>query len=251
LRPPPLRFESLEDRLTPATLHWLGTSSSSWALSSNWAEGFIPTAGDTLVFDTTAAGFAGTAAAFAPNNDISGLTGLSIVINDASSAGDFTIGGSAIGLLSPAGTAITSTVSVGTGATVNNPITLAANTTVNVGLRTLTLGGAVSGAFTLTQASSPGATLMLTGVNTYSGGTVVASGTLALGGASNGDNSVGSGPITLSGGILSSPSGFTTLANSFTVTAPSVIGGGGFFTINGNGVLNATLTCTNTGFLTL
>jgi autotransporter-associated beta strand protein len=42
-----------------------------------------------------------------------------------------------------------------------------------------------------------------------------------------------------------------TVPNAYTVTAPSTIGGGSFFELSGNGVLNAQLSLTNTGFLTL
>ena len=47
--------------------------SSSWSTPGNWVENVAPTNGKSLVFDTTTVGFAGTAAAFAPNNDIAGL----------------------------------------------------------------------------------------------------------------------------------------------------------------------------------
>ena len=175
------------------------------------------------------------------------LTNLAIGINDASSAGDFTISGNALHLITTAGTGITSTLSVGTVATISNNITLAANTTIAVGLGSLTLGGAVSGAYSLTVAGSPASTVTLNSANAYSGGTVLTSGTVSV----NTNTSLGSGAITFNGGTLSDAASFLKLANTFVVSAPSTIGGGGFFELDGNGTLNATLSLDNTGFLTL
>lgn len=50
LRRPRLQFELLEDRLAPATLNFLG-SSSNWSDPNNWTGGAIPTSADDLVFD--------------------------------------------------------------------------------------------------------------------------------------------------------------------------------------------------------
>ena len=151
-----LTVTPLEERLAPATsLHWIGSTAANgnmWSVAANWLENQVPTSGDRLVFDTTTAGFSATANGFGPTNNLTGLTNLTIGINDASAAGDFTLSGSAIGLSTAAGTAIDSTLSVGTAATINNNITLAANTTVAVGLGSLTLGGHLSrgGLFDLT-----------------------------------------------------------------------------------------------------
>ncbi|HUR53632.1 MAG TPA: autotransporter-associated beta strand repeat-containing protein, partial [Gemmataceae bacterium] len=238
-----LSLTHLEDRVTPATLHWTGAASTAWSNPANWVENVNPANGDRLVFDTTTPGFV----SFAPNNDIAGLTGLTIGINDSSSGGDFTIGGSAFGLRTSAGVAITSTVTVGTSALVNNSITLTANTTASVGHGTLNLAGGIAGGFSLTSASAPSATLRLDAANTYSGGTVVSSGTVSV----NTNTSLGTGLLTLAGGSLTSAQSFLQLPNPFTVTAPSSITGGGFFQLNGDGVLQSTLSCLHTGFVTL
>lgn len=67
---------------------------------------------------------------------------------------------------------------LGTGA-----VTLATNVSFSVADagRQLTVGGAISGAFSLTKTGAQ--TLTLSGANTYSGGTIVTGGTLALSGA--------------------------------------------------------------------
>lgn len=145
----PLTLLALEDRVVPATLHWLGASSAQWSTASNWAENQAPASGDTLVFDTTFPGFSATANGFAPLNDITGLTNIAVAVNDASASGDFAITGNAFGLAT-SGTALTGTVTVGTAATISNPLTLAANTTAGVGFGNLILGGTIDGGFSLT-----------------------------------------------------------------------------------------------------
>ena len=219
------------------TLHWTGATSSDLGTASNWAEATGPTNGSILVFDTTTPGFAATAAAFTPTNAIAGLTNISIVINDNSTAGDFVLGGTSIGLLAAGGVAITSNVSAGTGTAINNPLTLTANTTIDVGFGALKAGGAISGAFSLTATGSPSSTLNLAVANTYSGGTVVTSGLVQAG-----DNkSLGTGTLTLSGGTFGNSNAFLDIPNAFIVSADSSIAAGPFLTMNGNGTLNANL----------
>jgi fibronectin-binding autotransporter adhesin len=60
-------------------------------------------------------------------------------------------------------------------------VTPSANRQITVNGNTLTVGGVIGGAFTLTKAG-PG-TLALNGVNTFSGGTTISAGTLTIGGA--------------------------------------------------------------------
>ncbi|MBM4156596.1 MAG: PEP-CTERM sorting domain-containing protein [Lentisphaerae bacterium] len=65
------------------------------------------------------------------------------------------------------------------------------------------------------------ATLTLSGPNTYAGGTSVGQGRLQLGG----DNVLGSGPLTLSGGgLMSSSTDARTLTNAIRITANAVLG---------------------------
>src|SRR3954467_11307029 len=92
-------LEALEDRVAPAAMHWVGNSGiggSLWNVPSNWFENRAPTNGDTLIFDTTSAGFSGAPASFTPTNNIVGLTNVTMTINDSSSTGDFSLSGNAI-----------------------------------------------------------------------------------------------------------------------------------------------------------
>ncbi|HZV05422.1 MAG TPA: hypothetical protein VE999_10090 [Gemmataceae bacterium] len=245
-----LSIEQLESRVVPSTYHWIGgsaTTGNQWGVAANWQEKQVPTSGSTVVFDTTTPGFAAISNGFNPVNNVSGLTNLTLVLNDASSAGDFKLTGDPIGLRSTAGVAIRSTVSVGSAVTIADNLNLAANSTIDVGLGTLNLTGVLGGSFSLTDASTTGAILELSAANTYGGGTFLNSGTLNVGT----NTSLGAGTLHLAGGTLGNSNSFLVLANPWVVTSPSTIGGGSFFTLAGNGVLSSNLTLTNSGFLTL
>jgi len=97
--------------------------------------------------------------------------------------GDFTFAGS-------------QNLNLGTGA-----VALGANRQVTVNANTLTVGGIVSGGYSLTKVGA--GTLLLSGVNTYSGGTVIAGGTVKLGNAT-GISKSGSygGTLTVQNGIV-------------------------------------------------
>jgi len=235
----------------PATYHWIGgsaTTGNQWGVAANWEEKQVPTSGSTVVFDTTTPGFSAITNGFNPVNKVSGLTNLTLVINDASAAGDFKLTGDPIGLRSTAGVAIRSTVSAGSAVTIADNLNLAANSTIDVGLGTLNLTGVLGGgSFSLTDASTTGSILDLSAANTYRGGTFLNSGTLNVGT----NTSLGSGALRLAGGTLGNSNPFLVLANPWVVTRPSTIGGGSFFTLAGNGALSSNLTLTNSGFLTL
>jgi fibronectin-binding autotransporter adhesin len=89
-------------------------------------------------------------------------------------------------------------------------------------------------------------TLTLSAANTYTGGTTVSAGTLAL---NNVAALPSTGTVTLGGGTLSNVSGSAIVApNNVTMTANSTIGGTSAFTFNGsftNSGANRTLTVSN------
>jgi autotransporter-associated beta strand protein len=231
----------------PATCNWIGTVNSNWSNSGNWQGGVAPSSNDTVVFDTTTVGFAGTAAAFAPNNDITGLSGLTIIINDASAARDFNLKGNAVGL---GAAGITSTVSSGNNATEAMALTLSTATTITANAGSpLVVSGVISGGGSLTSAGA--GTLTLSGNNSaFTGGVNVNAGTLivtannALGDGSaattvangailqlNGVNYTTAQPLTLAaGGSLVTPFGGPpsslfagTITNQGTTANPGII----------------------------
>ena len=92
----------LEDRVTPATLHWTGAASKLWSAAGNWQEGRVPMDGDRLVFDTTTPGFSA-ANGYAPNNDLATApVNLTLGFND-SGPSDFALTGNVINLAAVAG----------------------------------------------------------------------------------------------------------------------------------------------------
>jgi autotransporter-associated beta strand protein len=100
----------------------------------------------------------------------------------------------------------TNDLNLGTGA-----VTLSANRTVTVSVGTLTVGGVVSGGYSLTKAGS--GALTLSGANTFSGGLTLSAGTLNI----NSTTALGAAAssFTLSGGSIDNTSGSAlTLSNN-------------------------------------
>jgi len=86
----------------------------------------------------------------------------------------------------------TNSLNLGTGA-----VTLNASRTVTISANTLTVGGGISGTgFSLTKDGA--GTLDLTGIETYTGGTILNAGVLEF----NGTNSFTAGTVTMNGGTL-------------------------------------------------
>jgi autotransporter-associated beta strand protein len=119
------------------------------------------------------------------------------------------------------------------------------------GANNSTFGGVVQGLGSITKDGA--GTLTLSGASTYSGGTVVNAGTLALGNNSG----AGSAGITLNGGELQAAGGSRTIANSVALaggsiggsqnlTLSGVVTGAGTLTKNGSGTTS--LNSANPGF---
>ena len=106
-------------------------------------------------------------------------------------------------------------------------VTLGAPVQVTVANNTLTVGGGISGGYGLTLAGS--GTLLLTGANTYNGGTTIGSGTLQIG---TGGSLSPSGSVTLGGGA---GSGVLALGNGAAAVNQTISG----LTISGIGAANS------------
>lgn len=141
------------------------------------------------------------------------------------------------------------TLKVGSDLTTSNAMTLTAGKTATVDTNgnSATLSGVLSGSGTLSKSGA--GTLVLSGVNTYTGGTTIASGTVQI--AANSGLGATNGTVTFSGGTLAVTGTFTnsritTLSGSGGTIAPAdgatltwngKISGSGALTIAGAGTL--------------
>ncbi len=134
----------------------------------------------------------------------------------------------------------TNSLNLGTGA-----VSMTANRTVTVSSATLTVGGAISGAFSLTKSGN--GTIQLSGNNTYSGGTTLSAGQINI----NSSTSLGTGTFTINGGKIDNTSG-----GAITLTNNNAQIWGGNFTFTGTNnldlgsgavTLTGTRTITNNG----
>ncbi len=151
----------------------------------------------------------------------------------------------------------TNALNLGTGA-----VTLSANRQVTDSASTLTEGGIVSGAFSLTKAGA--GTLVLTGANTYSGGTTINAGILSFASTSLGTGTItfgasstlqwnGANTQDVSNKIQAIGSGVaaTLDTNGNNVTFASVLSGAGSIVKAGTGALTLSAANTFTGGTTL
>jgi autotransporter-associated beta strand protein len=274
--------EVLESRLNPGfqTLFWLGTANGNFDAgvgAANWATSLsgpatvrLPNSGDTLIFNTNATSFVNR---FAITNNVAGLTGLTIQIVDNSAAGDFSITGNALALAT-SGNQLTSTVTVGAGATLGLNLSLTMPTLPNSLIVTttglLTLSGAYTGTSGLIKAGA--GTLLLSGTNTYTGTTDIRSGTLQLAGGAaipdsgavlvdvgatldlnNTNETIGSlaGVSAIGGSVTLGSATLTTGGNDTSTVFSGVISGTGGLTKQGTGIFTLSGNNTYTGTTTI
>ncbi len=201
----------------------------------------VETGGGTLVLSGTNTYSGGTSV-------LSGVLSISSDANLGASSGSLEIGSN--GALATVAT--TATLTGARGVQLNGAATIdvAAGTTT-------TLSGAVSGGGSLTKADA--GTLVLSGNNSYTGGTVFTGGTLSI----NSDANLGtaSGGLTFNGGTLATTTSITSarsitlgasggtislLANGSTTTLSGTIGGTGALTVTSNNNVTLVLSGMNT-----
>ena len=184
------------------------TATGNWSTAAQWDGGSLPSNGDAIEFS----GSGGVSTNNSFLNSASGLTFLA-------GAGSYTVNGSALTLLGEGivnDSANTQTLALN--------LTLGANQTFTANTANLIVSGVISGNATLSKSGN--ATLTLTGNNSYTGGTTVSAGTLALGGTA--------GAIS---GNISVGFGATFAVNrSNSATISNVISGAGAFAHIGSGV---------------
>ncbi|WZP00821.1 Ig-like domain repeat protein [Isosphaeraceae bacterium EP7] len=157
--------ETLEVRITPATVTWTGAVSTLWSNTANWDTAAVPVAGDDLVFPS------GTGRQNLTNDLTAGLSFNSITIHNV-----YTLSGAAITLAGDLNIPNANGV-----ASYNLPTTMTTgviNTTSALG--GVSLGGIISGSAGITK-TGPGI-LYIGGdtSNTYTGTTTIVSGPAGL-----------------------------------------------------------------------
>ncbi|NDF68950.1 MAG: hypothetical protein EB143_05490, partial [Actinobacteria bacterium] len=135
--------------------------------------------------------------------------------------------------ISGTGRALSGAIFFGSAGTLSGAVTMAADSTIQVGYTAGTISGAISGAFGLTKTGQ--GSLTLSGANTFSGALTISDGTVSVGAGST------TGSIATTSVVVSGTLDFN---RSDGVTYSGVISGSGSLTQSGGGTL--TLTGTNT-----
>ena len=207
---------------------WLGGTNGKWT-GNNWASdaagtptAAIPTGTDDVTFSAT--GAANRATTLEQNFTIHSLT-----INDTAPVSIASgTGSNALTISGGAGTGIT--VATGANLSISAKVTLAGSSD------TIAVNGAgvaaISGVLGSTSASGAliktgTGTLILSGANSYAGGTTLSAGTLAAGNA----KAFGSGKLTMSGGTLKTTGG----PLAVDIGAGNILFGGGTYVANVGG----------------
>ncbi len=236
--------------LTVAPVSWIAPGGGSWANSTNWQGGSIPTTqGDTAGFGTSIGSSTATVT-------LDGARTLSGLLFNTTGGGSYIIASTDGSTLTLANYGSPAPVTVSGGNhTISAPMTLNDNLnfSANPGAG-LTISGSVSGAGAVTVGGS--GTLTITGTNnTYAGGTTVNSGTLYVTAGSSDGNSanisnVGLGMVTVNaGGTLIGQAealgfGYNTIAAPLTINGGLVIAAAGTGTTWCDSLFCADLTMT-------
>ena len=207
---------------------WSSAVNSSWNTAGNWrdsitgnviaAPGVRGIAGDTVVFNSSAAGtvtldgatpsLAGITFSGGNSQTIAQGSGGTLDLNNGANAASITVGGGSAGNPGPA---------------ISAPLVLGSSLSVAPASgNTLTVSGAISGAGAGLTLNGPG-TLVLGGVDTCTGGTTVAAGVLQVGGAPGTPGPATLGPgttsLTVNGGTLAVNPGGVVNVSSLNVSS--------------------------------
>ena len=243
-RAPLLGLEMLEERCTPATHTWIGTTDGTWSNPANWQEGVAPANGESgpivLNFGTLSGG---------TNALIDDIAGLNVDQLGFTASGYSLTGGAVGGIVLDITGATTPAIldSVGGNsvlATNTFSISLAGAATVEVDAGVDSIAAPISGGFGVTKAGS--GTLVVSGANSFTGPTTVNAGTVQLGAAGSGTST----PLGSAGAVVASGAALDLNGFSLSAALPLTINGTGI--TSGGALLNSSTTAaTYSGLLTL
>ncbi|MCE9611135.1 MAG: DUF6288 domain-containing protein [Chthoniobacter sp.] len=232
----------------PVSYTWLNAASGNWSVAGNWTSGALAATGQAYY-----------SLNFTPSGTYTATQDLNngFLLNQLNVAGAATIAGTNSLAFAANGTLLPQFNQNSINAvTVSAPVNLTAVTSFGgTGGGAVTISSLISGTGGLTKDNA--GMLQLYGLtpNTYSGGTIVNSGTLHLGAIINGIspnvvNPVGSGTVTLNGGTIEFDR--VTASNALTVNGGTLYSNNGWGTTwSGPITLNATATINATWNLTL
>jgi len=232
------------------TNHWTGATSANWTDTGNWSSGAAPISGQTAFFNQGS-----------PNTIVSlgnATQPIGSITFDTAACAAYTLGGQpSDAFLFDAGGTVTVTSTVvnrqifnaaiqtqgalnitnnGTGGLIfNGSLTLGGGTAGLLtfsGTGTTTYAGNISTGVNGLLVQGPG-TVILSGMNSYTGGTTISSGTLNI--VSDSALGAAAGVVNLNGGTLQFTAGGGIALNS---SRNVILGGGAFDTNSGNDTIN-------------
>ena len=217
------------------TFTWNQATSGKWSVASNWSSASAPEAGGHSYYRLT---FSSSGNCVATNDLSNGYGYGGYAANQLNFSGAVTLTGNPITLTADVGSYPQINQNSGNGVMINTPLNLDVSATLGgTGHGLVVISNVISGPWhSLTLNNSGGAAWRICGLapNTYSGGTIIKSGTLIWGATTNGTSpdcsyALGSGPVTLN-------SGATLQFEKASPTNALTLNGGTFYAANNAGV---------------
>jgi autotransporter-associated beta strand protein len=241
---PPLAVEEFESRIVPTSYRWKDTNDGNWATSTNWTPAGVPGINDSVTFPSTVA------SAQTVTLPPSVTTSVSAIV--FAQVGSVEIAAGAGSTLATSSVSFNGFASTTASAIISAPLSLFATTlSANLSNQSIVVSGPVSGSLPFVKTGA--GTLVLSGVNSYTGGTTVTGGTLSISSDANLGSTTTANPLILNGAgaVLNVTSSVTLNANHkiSISTSGAIINGvsGGGLTLTASGAISNSGTLTITG----
>jgi fibronectin-binding autotransporter adhesin len=237
-----LAVDEFESRIVPTSYRWKDANDGNWATSTNWTPTGVPGVNDSATFPSTIA------SAQTVTLPASVTTSVSAIV--FAQVGSVEIAAGAGSTLATSSVSFNGFASTTASAILSAPLSIFATTiTTSFSAQSILVSGPVSGTFRLMKAG-PG-TLVLSGANSYTGGTTVTGGTLSISSDANLGSTATADPLVLNGaGVALNVTANVTLSANHQISISSsgaLING-----VNGGGLLlTASGVISNSGTLTI